>query len=376
MRICHVSGEFYDTRSGGIGTQVYMLTQKLAALGHEVDVVAYYSGTPKYSEEVRFKVYRTPLSGLAVWKHFKWGKDASALVNRLYRESRYDVVHVHMDTAMGYPIFHGIDVPMVSTFHLMFTESVRNARGLQKLLGRLRLRNILICAEKSEKVIVVNEPLIEELAKLGVKREKMVFIPNSVDTSFFSINKNPETRKKYKIAHDDVMILFVGRLDHQKGLEYLVKAAKALDRRFKVFIVGSGEGEYKRRLLNMAEGSENIIFTGPLFDDDLKEIYASSDIFVLPSLFEGMPTVLLEAMASGLPIIASDIPSVAPLVKPEFGALVKPKDSAGLSQAITRLGTSEDLHEMGRKAREEAGRYDLNRTVKDIINIYEEVVRA
>ncbi len=376
MRICLVSGEFYDTASGGIGTQVYILAQKLAALGHEVDVIAYYSGKPKYSDQEEFNVYRVPLSGAPVWKHFKWGKDASVTIRNLQKEKKYGVVHVQMGTAMGYPLFHDTSVPMVSTFHLMFTEGVRNAQGLQKILGHLRLKNLLICAEKSEKVIVINKPLIEELSTLGVKRKKMVFIPNSVDSSFFSLHKNPKTLEKHEIPSNTIMVLYVGRLNYQKGLEYLVRAAENLDRRFNIVIVGSGEGEYKRSLLNMARGIENIIFTGPLFGDDLKEIYASSDIFVLPSLFEGMPTVLLEAMASGLPIIASDIPSIAPLVKPKFGVLVKPKDVTGLSQAITRLGTSGDLHEMGKKAREEARKYDWNITVKDIINVYEEAVKA
>ncbi len=374
MRICQVSGEFYDSRAGGIGTYVYNLTRKLVLLGHEVDVVSYPMGTPKYKDDEGFKVYRAPSSSIPVWRNFVWGKRASSLVRQQHNKKKYDVVHVHRRGALSYPLFHSINVPLVLTFHNMNIERSKFLPLWGKPVEYLRLVEDVLCARKTKKIIGINEPLIDELTWLGISNNKIIYIPNGVDISVFSKESDRAgTREKYKIENE-IVILFVGRFHSQKGLEYLIDAAGKLGSKFKLLIVGDGQEKYKKIILKKAEGMENIIFTGPLYGEDLKDIYAASDMFVIPSLYEGFPTVLLEAMASGLPIIASDIPSIRPIVKSDFGVLIAPKDSEKLAETIMKFGDKKTLQEMGKKAIEEAKRYDWDVITKKMVDVYKELI--
>jgi glycosyltransferase involved in cell wall biosynthesis len=377
MRICQVCGEFYETGAGGIGTYVYRLSQNLVSLGHDVDIIAYDTGRPKYGADEEFTVYKTPLSRVPIWRNFSWGRNAAALVGKLHNKKRYDVVHVHLRGAMGYPLFHKVKVPVVSTFHNMYRERCRFVPVRYRILEYLKLLEDSLSAGKSDMIIGINRPIIIELEKSGISRDKITYVPNATDTSYFAHHtKDRKTiREGYGIGigEDEFLVLFVGRLDQQKGLEYLIGAASRLDKRFKILIVGEGLEKYKRHLLNMAHGIENIIFTGALYGEDLKEVYAASDIFVLPSLYEGFPTVLLEAMASGLPIVASDIPSTRSIVKSDFGVLITPRDPGKLADAILKLDDKKALREMGKKSVEESKRYDWDIITKKIVNVYREL---
>jgi len=177
------------------------------------------------------------------------------------------------------------------------------------------------------------------VSQTSIPRRKLVVIPNGVDISEFR-EAQPVPRETIGLSDEDGMVLFVGRLDKQKGVTYLLKAAARVVRQSpKVHFVIAGAGRLEGRLkryVRWKKLADNVHFVG--FRDDLPSLMKACDMFVCPSLWEGMPNVILEAMACAKPVIATRVVGCVDLVKDgETGLLVPPRDASALADAIFRL---------------------------------------
>ena len=370
MRICQVTGEFYDTEAGGIGTYVYNLSRKLVERGHEVDVIAYELGKPQYKPVEGLNVCRVPLGRLPVLKNITWGRRVKMFLKK--HRKNYDVFHSHMRTAMSYPLFHDVDVPMVVTFHSMYDEKLKSADIGSKFLETLRGYEDRIAASKAKRIISIG---YNTEGYAGNYCEKTTIIPNSVVVEEFRefYAKKPQLKKKLGLEGKKVA-LFVGRLEPHKGVDYLIDALNYVENPEDLMLIIVGSGSLLETLKNKTRKNSKIVIKGPLYGDALKEMYAASDILVIPSLYEGLPTVLLEGMASGLGVIASDIPSIRPVVNEDFCLLVKPKNSREIAKAIESLIHDErKLSKMGRFALMCSKKFDWSKSVLRVEKVYKEV---
>ena len=193
--------------------------------------------------------------------------------------------------------------------------------------------------------------------------------------SFSPAFRSSELRAQ--LGGDDVpILLYVGRLGREKNLPYLAQAMQVLARqgdRFKLVIVGQGP---MRRAL--AERLPEAVFTGPLEGEELSRCYASADLFVFPSIAETFGNVVLEAFASGLPVIGVDAGSVRELVNPTVNGRLAPADSpAAFADAIhSLLQRPAELSRLGFGARVTAAQYrwpDVNRR---LLEQYERLIAA
>lgn len=240
---------------------------------------------------------------------------------------RPDVVHIHnIGPGMFAPLLRLMGLPVVLTYHSPNYEHDKwnaAARWLLRRCERLSLRY-------SNRVIFVNKYQMEKCGAL----DKSVFIPNGIDpvtrsesTTF--LDKHGITPGGYLLA--------VGRLTPEKGLEYLVEAANRLPQVQQVVIAGASDHDsaYREQLERLDTGRK-VIFTGFTSGEDLRQLYSHARCFVLPSVNEGFPMVLLEAMAYGLPILCSDIPGTRQVELPEEDYFTV-RDVNSLCSAITRL---------------------------------------
>jgi glycosyltransferase involved in cell wall biosynthesis len=182
-------------------------------------------------------------------------------------------------------------------------------------------------ARKSDAIISLGGTLTDEIIKfLKVRREKVHIIPNAVDLELIDGFK-PKNLKRGKNS-----FLFVGNVSYYKGVIDLVNAFKVLDSKVELNIIGAGD------LLNALKRENKdtrINFLGKVADQNkLFEFYWLSDAFVYPSLFEGMPTAAIEAMACGLPIISTNIGGLPDLVDRQNGFVVPPHNPGLLAAAI------------------------------------------
>jgi glycosyltransferase involved in cell wall biosynthesis len=190
-------------------------------------------------------------------------------------------------------------------------------------------------------------------------------------------------RERLGIVENEAVILSVGRLSKEKAHADLIKAFKQLcttnpDLNCKLVIVGDGPERERLESASAQSGlSQRIIFAGQV--PDVRPSYAMSDVFVLPSLTEGSPNVLLEAMAAQVPIVATAVGGVPEIVENEDAALLVPADDpAALAAAIARLLDDAELgRRLTRSAAETVSKnHSPEEYVRSLITIYDEVMSA
>jgi len=209
----------------------------------------------------------------------------------------------------------------------------------------------------TDKIVAVSESIKKDIIKYDkIDPSKIEVIKNGVDTLIFRPqSKDYELLKSLGINNDEIVIGFVGRIVPAKGLEYLLEAFSYVKKELnniKLLIVG--DGAILRNLKNYSIElgiSEYTIFTGER--QDIQKILPCIDIFVMPSIAEGLPNALLEAMASGKPIVTTKIGGIPEIIKDRFNGLIIPdKNSEILAKAIKELITDKDLSEkLGKNAR-------------------------
>lgn len=214
--------------------------------------------------------------------------------------------------------------------------------------------------------------------KLSLDSNKTFIVPRGVDTNLFK-PRDGEGRltNALGIGQNDIVVLYVGRLDLVKGVNYLLQAGqKVLPRWRRTKFIIVGDGSLRREHERFAKPLfPNIIFTG--WRDDVPQLMNISDIFVLPSLSEGAANVAMEASASGLPVIASEVGEVPQIVSNgETGILVKPRDVESLVTAIEKLindpSLAKKMGEAGRKRMVE--RYSWEIICDKLQKAYQEVI--
>ena len=236
--------------------------------------------------------------------------------------------------------------------------------------------------------IVVSDALEKMMIeKQRIESQRVVKIYNGIEIDEYRMDYDKEAihvksslREEMGLKKDIPIIGVIGRLVWQKGFEYFIEAIPGLLKKFKdarFLIVGEGKLEEELKLKSKRLGLEDkLIFTG--FRSDIKEVLASIDVFVMPSLLEGLPMTLLEAMAMGTPIVATDIDGITEVLdNGKTGLLVPPKDTKALTDAITYLLVHSDkAYQIGltaRKVVEERFRVDV--MVQKVEEVYEELLR-
>jgi len=237
--------------------------------------------------------------------------------------------------------------------------------------------------KSAKKVIVLSESLKPYSIKRGADPEKIVVVPNGVDCSFFDSESSEARegahmiREKFKIPEDELVVGYIGRMVPVKGLKYLIQAMSEVQRKHpSVHLLMVGDGFEKAELQETAQKlGLKAHFAG--WGKNVLSFYAAIDIFVLPSLLEGLSNSLLEAMSMGRPIIATwaggnkDI-----IINGKNGFLVPPQDSESIASNTMKLIESEVLRKsMGQGNRERALReFIWEKTVSRIEQVYKSVI--
>jgi glycosyltransferase involved in cell wall biosynthesis len=186
-------------------------------------------------------------------------------------------------------------------------------------------------------VVLTDEQRAAISAKYRISASRMAVIPNGVDVARFSGSGERRLQARPRL-------LFVGRLAVQKNLPMLLEALVGVSEQFDTVLVGDGPLENELRASVTRLGLTNVRFYGRADGQELVELYRTADIFVLPSEREGMPLVLLEALAMGLPIVATDVPGSRDVVIPgDNGLLVPLGDPDALRDALLTITSDGDL---------------------------------
>lgn len=322
---------------------------------------------------------------------------------RAYRELRreirglgLDVVHTHTSKAgvLGRFAAHAEGVPrIIHSTHGSIYEQGSEIEGVPKMsLGKSFLLTIERAAGKcSDLLTVLSERERVTSLDLGLESaDRIRVVPNGVDIARFAVDDaaSLKARREMELSDDEKFFLAVGRLSSEKGHSVLLKAfAKFADSdsshgNARLIIVGDGPemGNLKRLAAKLAdlEFEESAMEFGRVrfagHFSDIRGFLAAADVFVLPSLYEGFGIVLLEAMAAGVPIIASKTGGVPEIIEDGVGGLlVEPGDEYALVSAMLQMASDGDLAAaIADAGRENVERYSLDRMLSGYFELYRE----
>jgi glycosyltransferase involved in cell wall biosynthesis len=248
----------------------------------------------------------------------------------------------------------------------------------------LRLDRVVANSFLTHKMVAVSEGTRRfSIEEEGIRPDKLVTIHNGINLERFSIDLPPEAERKLRqeigLERDSLIILTVARLHPQKGHKYLIEAIPHIVRDFpRARFLFVGDGELKEELTGQVEQaglSDFVRFLG--VREDVPQLLAISDLFVLPSLWEGLSNAVLEAMAAGVPVIASNVEGAPELIVHEkTGLLVSPADANALKQSVQHLLINESLRTSIAEASKESveRKFSQDANVVAFIDLYEGII--
>lgn len=304
---------------------------------------------------------------------FKWSI-ASELA-RILKERGIHIVRTHQYHANLYGRLAAIlaHTPcIVASVHNQYTQDRKPHR---------RFLNHMLSTH-TDALIAVSDAVKSDIVHFDrIAPERVTVIPNGVDTDVFSAADRARTRRSLGLSDDVQVIGSVGRLTDQKGHVHLIEALASIkDSHPNVRALIVGEGPLRDALEASAVElgvHDRVMFAG--MRRDIPELLAAMDLYVMPSLWEGMSNALIEAMAAGKPMAVSAIPSFSIMLRDGHDALlVPPKDPCALADALKRLLSDNDLAQrLGSMAKEKAqAEYSIKATVARYTNLYTGILES
>jgi glycosyltransferase involved in cell wall biosynthesis len=293
-------------------------------------------------------------------------------ITDLLRRERVDLVHVSLSFStlidFGLPeLCHELGLPVVATFHVPYDSRFGLWQGISTAVYRLYAQSLA----SFDRVIIFSEQQKALLEHYGVPADNVAVIPNGVDIEKYA--PGPSDFKESLEA--SALVGYLGRVDPEKNVDILVRAFQDVDAPDDVKLVVVGSGSEKRRL-DRRYGNARVVFTGQVMEEAKRiAMLRAMDIFVLPSMVEGLSLSLLEAMACGVAPVATDVGSDGEALR-GAGMLVDTKDLDGqLRLALRTLIEFPDFRaELGRRARARAvERYSLSDNLDHLLGVYREL---
>ena len=318
MKILMLTWEYPPRVVGGISKVVYDLSHKMVKEGNEVTVVTYKEGdnVKYYENDKGVEVYRVDNymirpNNFIDWimqLNFNMITKTNEIINK---NGKFDVIHAH-DWLVAYSaksIKESYNIPLISTIHA--TESGRNS-GIHDETQRYINDSEWMLTYESSEVIVNSNYMKNEVQRLfGLPYDKINVIPNGVNLQLFSnVNIDYDFRRQYAMDNEKI-ILYVGRLVYEKGIQNLIAAMpKVLDRYHDSKLIICGRGGMIDELREQVKylGIENkVYFAGYCDSKKMQKMYKCADVAVFPSTYEPFGIVAIESMLSGTPTIVSDV---------------------------------------------------------------------
>jgi len=345
MRVLVCATEYYPAGSG-IANVAYNVVQELEGMGVECTVCSPTGPDIELGNSALIKRY-----GILGILHY-WHQ-----VSQNFISNDYDIAWLHNPLFLGGNPFNKYLVTMHTTLNGVSNRKVGNSLFFRfyKVLSSKIESYCLNRFDSSTNYTCVSPTVCNELKGLGIPSNRISCIPNGVNITRFSPMNNENTlRARFGLPEDDIILLSIGRLTHQKQPFTMIEVFSHLEKNLKnVTLCIAGKGELLEATKNLAQrmGLRKVIFLGYIDDRDLPKFYACADYYIMTSKYEGLPLTLLEAMSSGLACIVSDIPNLAIVRDAECGIVINFEDVYTASEQILNYVINEHS-DHSRKARE------------------------
>ncbi|MCD4670529.1 MAG: glycosyltransferase family 4 protein [Actinomycetia bacterium] len=369
MKILHATKKYPDIM-GGDSTVVAGLAKYQRKIGHRVYVLT--SNCSKVRKSAAVTKYGLKIDALNLDK-INLKRIISLFILFFYlffylKRIKPDIVHSHSPDLGFILSFHCklYGIPIINTCHGITFNDIHYS------FIKRKLEEFFIKYSNFNKITIINKSSLKDFRKLTIK--DVCYLPNGIDLELFQKERHNINRK--------TIFLFVGRIEEEKGLNYLIHAVNKLRKKekgFEVLLVGKGvDQKYFQELVISLKLNNYIKFLGEKNINEVIDYYYKSDVLILPSLHESFPVTVLEAWAAKLPVIISNVGGVSIICdNKENAIMVPPGDSEIISEAMIALIKNPELRrelgENGRKLVEK--NYGWDKIVKEIESIYKEIIK-
>jgi len=381
MKVCMITSSYPRYPGDGAGALVASLARALVALGHNVQVVAPYDPTVQAMNQSGVCVHRfryAPRDDLHLAGHGRslradvhmkgvvpllmpgYVVAAMATALRLHRRQRFDLLHAHWAIpggAIGGLVSHLTGLPLLITLHGSDVYVAEHSKAYA-VAARLGFR-------RAQRVTAVSKDLCARALTLGLDEDKALVIPPGREVERYLNAKGANMRARLGIPPSAPVVGALGRLVYKKGFGHLISAMRVVLANLPdAYCVIGGDGDLREELAAQAQElgvAERVVFAGPVAWEDTPDYYALCDVVAVPSVIDaagnvdGLPLVLLEAMASGAAVVASRVAGIPDVVLDGInGLLVPPGDGEALGAALLRALRDAPLRAaLGARARQE-----------------------
>lgn len=375
LNLLMINYEFPPIGGGGANANRYLLKEFSKNKKLKIDLVT-SSETANYYTEIfsdnitihRLNVGKKRLHYWTEMEIVRFLYRSSGYVNSLIKEKRYHLSHSFFAFPSGYISYrHRKEVPYIVSLRGSDVPGFNKRFSLQYLFLAPLFKRIWNGAE----AVIANSRELKALALNTAPELSVGVIYNGIDTDEFA----PLDRSN----RSGLTVLCVARLIQRKGIDHLIRAFPAVVKAApNARLVIAGEGNMEAELKGLASElgiADRIVFRGYVRHDDLPELYRDADVFVLPSLWEGMSNTLLEAISAGLPVVVTDTGGTAELIR-DNGMVVPKEDSEAISEAVIRLLGDNGLRDgMGSRSREIALEFSWQKVAEQYMVYYEKCAR-
>ncbi|KFD40800.1 glycosyl transferase family 1 [Peptococcaceae bacterium SCADC1_2_3] len=364
MRIAILVSGFPPKWLAGTEIATHNIARHLAMRGHEVHVITSLDkGLPKESFEQGFYVHRVGWQKVRFVGVISFWLKIVLVLNKI----KPSIVH-SQSISMGMPGF--LIKKLFKKPYLVWGQGtdVYFPGLFMRPLSKLVLRN-------TDAAIALTEDMKEKMQKIC--NREFVVISNGINLERFDDLLGDALRYKLQASSDERLVIFVGRFRPEKGVRYLIEAMKIIrqkSRSIRLILGGEGpEEEDLKRLIEQLNLGDCVDFLGQIPNEDVSRYMVAAHVFVLPSLSEGFGIVNLEAMASGLPIVASKVGGLPEIIEDgENGFLVEPRSPKQIADKVLLLLADDELRErISKNNKEKAKNYSWTSIIEKLEKVYQ-----
>jgi len=372
LKICMLTK---DISKDGAAANSFYVCRNLVDMGHEVIVICNQIKGLSDEELKSIRIIKVNSLKLPLLEVISYSKAADNALRQL--KENFDIIHAQ--GSYGFFTFknHTFNAKYIATnqglinaLEPLYVPSNIKSQIAKYLIFPILKRMDETVYRQSDKVIAISNSIKEEMIHfLGLPASKIVVAYNGINPSEYKTGTGENTKP---------ILLYVGRLVPQKGIEFLIESIKIIKKRtdnFILSIAGSGILENKiKQIIQDYDLTQNVKLIGFIDKPALIDVYSNADVLVVPSLYEPFGLVNIEAMACGIPVVGSNVGGIPEIIDDgKTGLLVQPGNPEELATAITRLLENKELRKkMGAAGRKRAKLYfDWKLITKKILKVYE-----
>ncbi|HCL90812.1 MAG TPA: hypothetical protein DHW70_05795 [Candidatus Atribacteria bacterium] len=373
----------YKPLVNGVVTSISSLKEAYERKGHEVYIFA--PRVEDYLDQEK-NVFRYRSVNLTSKVKYPLPIPLSFRAKKVITEFNPDIVHFHHPFLLSLPaIMYGrkLGIPKILTIHTQYEQYAYYVSPVPERVTHEAIKMIISnLAYKTDCITTPSASMKKIIENYGIKN-RIEVVPNAIHLISFKEDdelKRTEIRKKYNLKENDKIILFVGRVASEKSIDKIIKALAIIKKRninkVKLLIVGGGKAmDELKQLARTLKVEEDVIFAGTVSYEEIQHYYKMAYVFTIASTTETFGIVTIEALASGVPVVAVKAPGAADILTDAVDGLLVDDNVEKIANALEKIIKEPELREkLSRGALKTSEKYSINTISEVMLNLYREVI--